>query len=68
MILSIQSKEMSVMNSEMQMVLVLGATGGIGGAVARKLLGRGWRIPALNRDAAKASRREPAFEWLQAMR
>lgn len=54
------------MNSEMQMTaLVLGATGGIGGAVARKLLGRGWRIRALNRDAAKASRREAAFEWLQ---
>ncbi|MBB4291215.1 nucleoside-diphosphate-sugar epimerase [Rhizobium leguminosarum] len=45
--------------------LVLGATGGIGGAVARKLLARGWRIRALNRDAAKASRSEPAFEWVQ---
>lgn len=54
------------MNSEMQTTaLVLGATGGIGGAVARKLFARGWRIRALNRDAAKASRREPAFEWVQ---
>ncbi len=34
--------------------LVLGATGGIGGAVGRKLLGRGWRIRALNRDAERA--------------
>lgn len=54
------------MSSEMKKTaLVLGATGGIGGAVARKLLARGWRIRALNRDAAKVSRREPAFEWLQ---
>ncbi|MDO3431569.1 NAD(P)H-binding protein [Rhizobium sp. CBN3] len=45
--------------------LVLGATGGIGGAIARKLLARGWRISALNRDAAKASKNEPAFEWVQ---
>ncbi|UVD55531.1 NAD(P)H-binding protein [Rhizobium sp. Pop5] len=45
--------------------LILGATGGIGGAIARKLLARGWRIRALNRDAAKASKNEPAFEWVQ---
>ncbi|WHO74824.1 NAD(P)H-binding protein [Rhizobium sp. BT03] len=54
------------MSSEMKMTaLVLGATGGVGGAVARKLLARGWRIRALNRDAAMVSRREPAFEWVQ---
>ncbi|ACI55998.1 NAD-dependent epimerase/dehydratase family protein [Rhizobium acidisoli] len=54
------------MSNEMKKTaLVLGATGGIGGAVARKLLARGWRIRALNRDAAKVSRREPAFEWVQ---
>ncbi|MBB3522397.1 NAD-dependent epimerase/dehydratase family protein [Rhizobium sp. BK456] len=54
------------MSSEMKKTaLVLGATGGIGSAVARKLLARGWRIRALNRDAAKVSRREPAFEWVQ---
>ncbi|PDT05972.1 hypothetical protein CO666_04145 [Rhizobium chutanense] len=45
--------------------LVLGATGGIGGAIARTLLARGWRIRALNRDVAKASRSEPAFDWVQ---
>ncbi|MBB4481711.1 uncharacterized protein YbjT (DUF2867 family) [Rhizobium etli] len=45
--------------------LVLGATGGIGGAVAGKLLGRGWRIRALNRDAERAMGKEPAFEWVQ---
>jgi len=54
------------MSSEMKTTaLVLGATGGVGGAVARKLLARGWHIRALNRDAAKASRIEPAFQWVQ---
>jgi nucleoside-diphosphate-sugar epimerase len=55
-----------VMNSEMKKTaLILGATGGIGGAVARKLFARGWHIRALNRNAAKASRSEPDFEWIQ---
>ncbi|WFU00500.1 NAD(P)H-binding protein [Rhizobium sp. CB3171] len=45
--------------------LILGATGGIGGAVARGLAARGWRIRALNRDAAEAARREPGFDWVQ---
>ncbi|MBX4894350.1 SDR family NAD(P)-dependent oxidoreductase [Rhizobium bangladeshense] len=53
------------MSREVKTALVLGATGGIGSAVARKLLERGWRIRALNRQAAKASRNEPAFEWVQ---
>lgn len=46
-------------------VLVLGATGGIGGAVARKLRARGWRIRALNRNAEAAAKRQQAFEWIQ---
>ncbi|NTG46535.1 NAD(P)H-binding protein [Agrobacterium rhizogenes] len=45
--------------------LVLGATGGIGGAVARGLAARGWRIRALNRNAAEAARRESGFDWIQ---
>ncbi|MGO8256675.1 NmrA family NAD(P)-binding protein, partial [Rhizobium ruizarguesonis] len=54
------------MTSEMKpTALILGATGGLGGAVARKLLARGWLIRALNRDAAKVSRNEPAFDWVQ---
>lgn len=36
--------------------LVLGATGGIGGAITRTLLSRGWNVTALVRDAAKAER------------
>jgi nucleoside-diphosphate-sugar epimerase len=35
--------------------LVLGATGGIGGEVTRKLLDRGWTVRALNRNPEKLS-------------
>jgi nucleoside-diphosphate-sugar epimerase len=45
--------------------LVLGATGGIGGEVARGLASRGWNVRVLNRDAAKASRSLPDYEWVQ---
>jgi nucleoside-diphosphate-sugar epimerase len=44
--------------------LVLGATGGIGGAVAKGLAARGWHVRALNRDVAKASRSLPLYEWV----
>lgn len=37
-------------------ILVLGATGGIGGAVARTMLARGWRVAALARDKEAAAR------------
>lgn len=37
--------------------LVLGATGGIGGEVARRLLGRGWCVRALLRDPSRFDRR-----------
>ena len=46
-------------------VLVLGATGGIGGAVARTLWGLGWTVRALNRNAADARLRHPEFDWRQ---
>lgn len=45
--------------------LVLGATGGIGGYVARGLVARGWTVRALNRKADEATRREPRFHWIQ---
>lgn len=41
--------------------LVLGATGGIGGEVARLLVARGWRVKALHRSA----RRGDGLEWIQ---
>ena len=36
-------------------VLVLGATGGIGGAIAANLAARGWTVRALARDPGKAA-------------
>lgn len=45
--------------------LVLGATGGIGGAVAKGLAARGWHIRALSRKASDAAQAQPAYEWVQ---
>jgi nucleoside-diphosphate-sugar epimerase len=45
--------------------LVLGATGGIGGAVAHALKARGWTVRALNRNASALQGRKPEFEWRQ---
>ena len=42
--------------------LILGATGGVGGATARALAGAGWRIRALARDPAKVLARDPSWE------
>jgi uncharacterized protein YbjT (DUF2867 family) len=38
-----------------RIALVLGATGGIGGEVARRLAARGWDVRALVRDPARLS-------------
>lgn len=51
-------------STEQKMALVLGATGGIGGAVARNLLKRGWHIKALTRDLAKVEKAKGDFEWI----
>jgi nucleoside-diphosphate-sugar epimerase len=48
-----------------RIALVLGATGGIGGHVARGLAERGWTVRALNRNAAAAALSEPRFQWMQ---
>ena len=45
---------MTLRSEHSRVALILGATGGIGGAVTRALLGRGWTIRAMVRDAAKA--------------
>lgn len=45
--------------------LVLGATGGIGGALARNLLEKGWQVRALNRKAAAMAASRPEFDWRQ---
>lgn len=46
--------------------LVIGATGGIGGAATRVLLARGWRVKALNRAPEKAAKAVnlPGIEWI----
>lgn len=47
--------------------LVIGATGGIGGAVARALLAHGWRVKALNRNPERAAADValPAIAWIR---
>lgn len=45
-----------------KMALVLGATGGVGGEVARVLAARGWRVRALARNRPAAP--EPGLEWV----
>src|SRR5262249_10566925 len=52
--------------SQTKTALILGATGGIGGELVIALSRHGWRINALNRDPAKARRRNgtaPAVNW-----
>jgi nucleoside-diphosphate-sugar epimerase len=44
-----------------RMALVLGATGGVGGEVARKLVAHGWQVRAMARAPGKA----PAIEGVQ---
>lgn len=46
-------------------VLVLGATGGIGGEVARQMSASGWEVCALTRDVDKARRENSTLAWLK---
>ena len=48
-----------------QTALVLGATGGIGGEVARVLVGRGWHVRALHRspDSLSARHKAQGLHW-----
>lgn len=46
-------------------VLVLGATGGIGGEVARQLRDAGFPVRALHRDAARVAARADGLSWVQ---
>lgn len=45
--------------------LVIGATGGIGGAIAERLLAAGWRVRALHRDPDRVAASLPGAEWVK---
>jgi len=45
--------------------LVLGASGGIGGEVARQLRDAGWQVRALKREIAPDAATKDGFEWHQ---
>lgn len=45
--------------------LVLGATGGIGGEVARQLLRAGWVVKALKRPPLDRTRLDPQIHWIE---
>ncbi len=56
---------MTQMSEETATALVLGATGGVGGAVAKALLARGWRVKALTRRAPREmARKRPDIAWV----
>ena len=44
--------------------LVLGATGGIGGEVARQLMEAGWTVRALRRGGAPAGKKDTGLQWV----
>jgi nucleoside-diphosphate-sugar epimerase len=51
-------------NGTERLALVIGATGGFGGAMAQRLLADGWRVCALHRDPQRVAKTEPAFDWI----
>lgn len=48
-----------------QMVLVLGASGGVGGETARQLRDAGWQVRALQRGLGVAAERREGISWLR---
>ena len=53
------------MNAIDKTALVLGATGGIGGEVARQLRDAGWTVRALKRGATEATQQRDGITWLR---
>lgn len=45
--------------------LVLGATGGVGGALAESLLARGYKVRAMHRNPTAQMMARPAYEWVK---
>ena len=50
--------------TEKPVALILGASGGIGGAVAEALSRRGYRIRAMHRSPEAQTGRQPDYEWV----
>lgn len=50
---------------ERPLALVLGATGGIGGALAAALLQRGYRVHAMHRVPERQATARPQYEWVR---
>ncbi len=53
------------MTQQIKTALVIGATGGIGGAVAKALLAHGWTVKALNRNPARAASGLAGVDWIK---
>ena len=47
------------------LALVIGATGGLGGALADRLVTSGWRVRAMNRNPDMARARRADLEWVK---
>lgn len=52
---------------ENRIALVLGATGGIGGEVAARLVAAGWQVRALNRNPERSGK-DGRFLWFKGTR
>ncbi len=50
---------------EQPLALVLGATGGVGGALAEALVRRGYRVRAMHRRPEQLAKTHPAYEWVK---
>jgi nucleoside-diphosphate-sugar epimerase len=48
-----------------KLALVIGATGGIGGAVAERLVAEGWGVRAMNRNPDEARIGRETLEWVK---
>jgi len=53
------------MTTQAKQALVIGATGGVGGAIAERLQADGWRVRALNRNPEAARETRPGLDWVQ---
>lgn len=51
--------------AQSRQALVIGASGAIGGEIARRLLAHGWRVRALHRDPARMRAIEPGLDWVR---